>query len=73
MGCQSCGSERLVSVNAKCNDLCQVTVGENEHVGYVPDDIGLGGGDYIEIEFCAECGQIQGDFPLQPMEIEGEL
>jgi len=32
--------------------------------GYVPDDMGIGGGDYIRLHICLECGQVQGKFPL---------
>jgi hypothetical protein len=50
-----------------------VTIGEHDYDGYVPGDMGIGAGDYIEFEFCGDCGQIQGDFPLLPTELEGEL
>jgi hypothetical protein len=33
------------------------------HRGYVPDDMGIGGGDYVEFDYCLQCGQIQGRFP----------
>ena len=68
--CQNCKSDRIVSLYGKCNDLCVVTIGENEHEGQVPNDLGIGGGDDIEFEYCADCGQIQSDFPLQPSKIE---
>lgn len=45
----------------------------NEHEGYVPQEFGVGGGDYIEFSFCLECGQIQrgvGGFPLPLVELE---
>jgi len=72
MKCQSCGSERVASVYAKCNDLCAVTLGEHEHDGYVPSDMGLGSGDDgVEFEYCLDCGQLQSDFPLQPTKLEG--
>lgn len=31
--------------------------------GYVPGLPGIGGGDYIEIEICVECGKVEG-FPV---------
>ena len=65
IGCQRCGSARLISVSAKCSDMCSVTMSnKREHYGYVPPDIGVGGGDYIDMEYCLECGQIQGEFPI---------
>ena len=43
--------------------------------GYVPGEIGIGGGDYIRMDICLDCGQVQGEFPvaecLLPFE-EGE-
>lgn len=41
-----------------------------EHLGSVPHDMNIGGGDYIEFEFCLECGQIQGEFPTPLTEME---
>jgi hypothetical protein len=70
MNCQRCKSERIASIYGKCSDLCVVTIGENEHDGYVPDDMGIGGGDDISFEVCLECGQIQGDFPLPMTNLE---
>jgi hypothetical protein len=31
---------------------------------YPPYHLGIGGGDYIKFSFCANCGQIQGTWPL---------
>jgi hypothetical protein len=63
MECQKCGSERLLSVDAKCSDACYTTYGDIEKDGYVPSDIGIGGGDYVEITVCMRCGQLQGEWP----------
>lgn len=66
MACK-CGSERIASVSAKCSDCCCVKYSpEDEYKdGYVPSDMGIGGGDYVEFEWCLDCGLIQGDFPVQ--------
>ena len=32
--------------------------------GYVPENLNIGGGDYIEFTYCLQCGKIQGDFPI---------
>lgn len=70
--CQRCGSTRVVSISAKCSDLCFAAMsGDREHTGYVPYDIGIGGGDYVDMIFCLDCGQIEGEFPLPVAEIEG--
>ena len=74
--CSNCESDRIVSISAKCSDLCsaQMFCGDNsiEHDGYVPNDMGIGGGDYIEFEFCLECGQIQGEWPRSHTDLEEE-
>lgn len=72
MACQSCGSERIAEVGGKVSDLCHVAIGEQEHDGYVPQDMGIGGGDYLDFDFCLNCGQIQGTFPLPRTELEGD-
>jgi hypothetical protein len=64
MSCQRCNSDKTLSVSAKCSDLCSVGGQGYEHQGYVPRNIGIGGGDYIDFDYCLECGQIQGEFPL---------
>jgi hypothetical protein len=52
-------------INGKTNDLCSCEYKGREIDDYVPDDIGLiDGGDYIEMKYCLECGQIQGQWPI---------
>lgn len=72
MPCDSCNSERILSVTAKCSDLCFVKLEEDEYEGYLPHDIGIGGGDYIEFEMCMKCGKVQGNFPLPRPEFVSE-
>lgn len=57
--CCSCGSIRIGSINAKSRDLNFFEYGEYEHDGYVPEGLGIGGDDYIEFDYCLDCGQIQ--------------
>ena len=64
MNCQKCSSDRIVSINAKCSDCCFTRYQHYETDGYVPSEFGVGGGDYIELELCIECGTVQGSFPL---------
>lgn len=71
--CQKCNSARLCQITGKCSDCCGVTLGPVEWDGYVPNDIGVGGGDYIELTYCLECGQIQGEFPLEPSTLEKRI
>jgi len=70
--CQRCSSKRVFSVTAKCSDCCCVDgPGRQTTDGYVPDDIGIGGGDYVEMQWCLDCGQIQGTWPLPGTELDG--
>ena len=72
MGCSSCSSKRVASVYSHASDLHSVQltletsdgVRRVEHQGYLPWDLGIGGGDDTQFEFCLDCGQIQGKFPL---------
>jgi hypothetical protein len=70
MSCQKCKSDRIVNISAKCSDLCTVTFGGQEKNDYVPNDLGIGGGDYVRFDLCLDCGQIQGAFPLPKSELE---
>ncbi len=65
-----CGSERIAEIGAKCSDCCGVKIGTRIQDGYVPRDLGVGGGDYVEFKWCLDCGQIQGVFPLPKSELE---
>lgn len=60
----TCGSDRIGHISAKCSDLSNFSYKEKEHDGYVPNNIEVGGGDYIEFSFCLDCGRIQGAFPI---------
>lgn len=71
MNCQKCESHRLADITGKTSDLCFVTFhNEMEHEGFVPDDINIGGGDYIRFSLCLNCGQIQGEWPVPLTEME---
>ena len=68
--CQKCKGKRILSITAKCSDLCVVENAENmkEHQGYVPSLPNIGGNDYIRMKVCLDCGQIQGGFPIKTPE-----
>ncbi len=68
--CKRCSSSRVANVGAKCSDMFNATIGLNEYDGYVPCDMGIGGGDYVEFSYCLDCGQIQKTFPLPETAIE---
>ncbi len=60
-----CKCERIISVSGKTSDLCHVTLPDgSEEDGYVPENLNIGGGDYLEFDYCADCGKIQGNFPI---------
>lgn len=67
----TCEHKRRAGLTAKCSDLCFVEMGEREHDGYVPDDMGIGGGDYVGFTWCLDCGQIIGKWPVPPCKLEG--
>ena len=71
MGCQNCNSERIVSLYGNCSEGFSVTLGDAESEE-VPSDLGIGGSEYLEFDYCLNCGQVQGDFPLPPTTLEEE-
>lgn len=73
MKCSSCKSVRILRVDAKCSDCCSVEYLGQEHQGYVPGSLGIGGGDYIEMNLCLECGRLQGEFPIKDSQLPNEL
>jgi hypothetical protein len=70
MKCKKCNSERILQAGGKCSDMFSAVIGNNEYSGYVPSDLGIGGGDYVEINVCLDCGQLQGKFPRPQTEME---
>jgi hypothetical protein len=63
MACQ-CGSIRIIHAGAKCSDRFWASYGNVQHEGYVPGELGIGSGDYLELSYCADCGHIQGFQPI---------
>lgn len=70
VSCQRCQSHRVARAGGKCSDMSNFSMGDIDHQGYVPDEVGIGGGDYFSIKYCLDCGQLQGTFPLPLSEIE---
>ncbi len=60
MECINCNSDRILIISAKCASLCFLQFKEVEHQGEIPSDLTIGGGDYIELDICLECGMAQG-------------
>ena len=65
MACDVCGSNRVMSVTGKCSDMCGILFQDKDYDGYVPNDLNIGGGDYIEFDVCLDCGKLQGEFPIE--------
>jgi len=68
--CHRCKSDRIAEFSAKCSDLGWTKIGDSEMDGYIPHDMGVGGGDYLEITVCLDCGQLQGTWPLPETKLE---
>ena len=58
--CDGCSSKRLLAVGGKTSDMFNANFQNADYEGYVPNDLGIGGGDYIDIEICLDCGKVQG-------------
>lgn len=72
MSCKRCGSERMASICAESSGLNSGTIEGKKFDGYMPRDIGIGGGDYVDFSYCLNCGQIVGDFPIERKPEEDE-
>lgn len=70
MACDKCESKRVASVGGKTSDMCSVSIDGTLHDGYVPRDMNIGGGDYLDFELCFDCGKVQGKFPLPMTKLE---
>lgn len=70
MNCDKCDSKRILQVSAKSSDCCGVSLCGVSHDGYLPKDLGVGGGDYVEFRLCLDCGKVQGNFPLPKTSLE---
>ncbi len=68
--CQRCDGARLAHILARCSDMCSVDLAGRHRSGYVPRDLGIGGGDDVQFTHCLDCGQLQGRFPVPPSGIE---
>lgn len=60
----------ILIVSAKCSDCCYTRLVDDdgnilrEQDGYVPHDLNIGGGDYVEFELDLETGEIVGFNPV---------
>lgn len=69
---------KILSITAKCSDLFSGHIIDEdfnvikEYEGYVPKDLGIGGGDYVEMEIDLQSGQILNWKPIEEIETESE-
>jgi len=61
-------STRIIEFHGKTDDRSETHIlapaRGKSHYGNVLYGIGIGGGDYVHFKYCADCGRIQGKFPL---------
>ena len=50
--------------------MCSVDLAGHHVDDYVPRDLGIGGGDNVQLAYCLDCGQIQREFPLLMAKME---
>lgn len=70
MICQRCNSSRIANVLAHCSDSCYISVAGKSQSDYPPKDMGFSGGNSVSFEYCLDCGQMQGKFPIPPCKLE---
>ena len=71
-----CESQRIAFINGKTSDLCQFSYKDIDVNGYVPQGIIIGDngyGDYINFDFCLDCGKIQGKFPISDEQVKESI
>lgn len=71
--CITCESNRIANIGGKCSDLGSASITIDKFTydsDYIPTDMNIAGGDYIEFNVCLDCGQIQGVWPLDETQLE---
>ena len=58
------------NAGAQGDDRAYVEVQGKQHDGYLPHDLGIGGGGVLDIVVYLNCGQLQGKWPLSVSNIE---
>lgn len=54
----------IISLSAKCNDMCGIDAPGISIDGYVPYGLGIGGGDYIDLQIDMATGKLVGFEPM---------
>ena len=72
--CQRCNSNRTIEICGKTSDCFDARYKDRNYEGYVLTNIGIGDdSDYIFFNYCLDCGQIQGEFPVSETVILKQL
>ena len=72
----TCSSTRIIEFHGKTDGRSETHIlapdntREKSHYGNVLYGVGIGGGDYVHFKYCADCGRIQGKFPLSDEAID---
>jgi hypothetical protein len=53
--CQQCRSPRLARGYGHCSDMCRIALAGKHTHGYVPRDLGVGGGDAVPFIYVGRC------------------
>lgn len=75
-----CGCKVMLEIQSHGKDCTRITVTNSQvdpsfkkqrydHDGYVPEGLGIGGGDDVELTICTQCGQVQDWQPITQQEI----
>ena len=70
MKCQSCGSDRIAFIYAKCPDGFDVEIGNKGYESLPIENIC--DCEDVEPKICLNCGQCQGKYPVNIIETEDE-
>ena len=62
--CSKCQSDKIAQVQGRVKDLFNLRVKDFEYEGYVLHNLNIGSGDDLEFDYCLDCGQMQGKFPI---------
>ena len=59
----------IISITAKCSDMFTLDSQGISYEGYVPNDLGIGGGDYISFDLDLSTGKIVGWKPKTALDL----
>lgn len=64
---ENCKSKRIVNIGTQTSACVSKMIGKLAVCGDVPQDMNISGkedGSYLLIQFCLDCGQMQGKWPV---------